>query len=62
MLKLSQKKIDLVIEFGQFWALVVCVWHWLKKSIFFLLFSLFFYYSKVSLHFLVLFIGLTVLF
>ena len=35
MLKLSKKKIDLVIEFGQFWTLVVCVWHWLKKSNFF---------------------------
>ena len=47
-----------------------CVWHWLKMAFFFFLLGLFFcyhstyfcYYSWVSLHFLILFMDVTILF
>ena len=40
----------------------VGVWHGLKKTSFFNYLTYFYYYSWVSLHFLILFMGLTVLF
>ena len=47
-----------------------CVWHWLKMAFFFFFIGLFFcyhstyfcYYSWVSLHFLILFMDVTILF